>query len=368
MPAQQILRKRFEMAPAGGAGGSQRRPAVAAAPGAPGGRQPRVQLRAHAVEGREPQVQRRVGAARQQRRQRDVEVGQQVAQRTRVQLAAARGQRLAQVGPGRAQALADAVLADLVQQRGLGLLVDEARQRGVEVAVQAVGLGGGGEGAVGRRPQPEGFEALPRPARDRLAPQHDARVAVLVGQRCRRGEQARASSCPATATGRPSRCVRVQLGQEEVGPAAGAQAGTVEQPGAAQPRVDRGDVEGVGRRPGVGQRQRLPGVALHLLPQGFAFGEPGADLMARERGAERQPALPAEELAHLQQVGAQRQLGRVTRVGDVAIGLHRGDQRLQPLGGCAGALGQCHRVARLAGRQVRDTTSTAAAAPARPSG
>ncbi|MFO1330840.1 MAG: hypothetical protein U1E95_00030 [Rubrivivax sp.] len=328
-----------------------------------------MQLRAHAVEGREPQVQRRVGAARQQRRQRDVEVGQQVAQRTRVQLAAARGQRLAQVGPGRAQALADAVLADLVQQRGLGLLVDEARQRGVEAAVQAVGLRGGGEGAVGRRPQPEGFEALPRPARDRLAPQHDARGAVFVGQRRRRRRQGARQLAPGHRHRQPvAPRARVQFGQEEVGPAAGAQAGTVEQPGAAQPRVDRGDVEGVGRRPGVGQRQRLPGVALHLLPQGFAFGEPGADLMARERGAERQPALPAEELAHLQQVGAQRQLGRVTRVGDVAIGLHRRDQRLQPLGGGAGALGQCHRVARLAGRQVRDTTSTAAAAPARPSG
>jgi hypothetical protein len=62
------------------------------------------------------------------------------------------------------------------------------------------------------------------------------------------------------------------------------------------------------------------------FPARLALRDPAPHLLARRRHAMGQLMLPAIELAHAQQVGAQADVARMARVGDVAIGLHRADQ------------------------------------------
>jgi len=288
-------------------------------------------------------VDRRRGVAVEQGGQGQFQIGQMVANGAGIELAAPAGQGQAQRGPAGAHPLAGTVLAQFVQHQRFALLFQPARQRGGKVAVERVGLHHGVQGATRVGPQGEGLETFPAPAGERLAPQQHGAMFPGAQRRQRRQQAARQFAAGAEHVQPLAPYLPVQFGQKEHRALGAGEPGAVKQALRPQAGVDGVDVEGVQRGPARGAGQRHEGLLFERGPQRFTLGDPGAQRVARKWRAEGQAALPAVELAHLQQVGAQRHVGRVAGIGDVAVGLHRqgqaaaakGARRLHPAHGTA---------------------------------
>ena len=97
------------------------------------------------------------------------------------------------------------------------------------------------------------------------------------------------------------------------------------QPAAGQRGVDL--LRGEGIELVAGDRHGDELLVGDLLPARLALGNPAPHLAARRRHAVGQIMFPAIVLAHAEQVGAQTDIAGVTRVGDIAVGLHGVHQR-----------------------------------------
>ena len=136
-------------------------------------------------------------------------------------------------------------------------------------------------------------------ARTRSPPRGSRRRRAARGSRAARGRSAACRSAPARRrTGSP--------------------AGT-------KLRVHRVDVERVGLA--RGQRDARPVGFAQRFPERLALGDPARDVRARRRRAGRQVVLPAVVLAHGEQVVAEREVLGVPGIRQVAVGLHRGEDR-----------------------------------------
>ena len=99
----------------------------------------------------------------------------------------------------------------------------------------------------------------------------------------------------------------------------------VDQPLGLQCRIDRLRIEWIDGT--TIQRQRVKIGLLEALQVCLPGSQPFADVFFAQGCAQRQPVLPAVELAHLQQIGTHAVVGAVARIGDIAIVLHRVYQR-----------------------------------------
>ena len=163
---------------------------------------------------------------------------------------------------------------------------------------------------------------FPQPLPQRLAA-HDQRAAL--GCRRNRRHIARIFAAADQQVRIAAPFLTVELTEKEVRLVKASDTGAIHQPAAGQRRVDLLRGEGIeivtGHRHGDEIRLR------DFLPARLALGNPAPDFIARRRFAIRQLMFPAIELAHAEQVGAQADVARMTRVGDVAVGLHRLHQR-----------------------------------------
>ncbi|TXT20473.1 MAG: hypothetical protein FD132_1203 [bacterium] len=264
-------------------------------------------------------MQRRRVVPFEQPRQGGQAIGVEVAHRADHDLGAGTHDGRQQRGPGFAQQRSHPSLAQLVQDDRFGLGAGHRLQGRRLVAFETVAGHRPAHGFVAPVPAPF-LVFLPQPALERLGAhenavvQHHARRRVQIA-----GEFAARHEDLETLPG----LLPLQVGEEEMRLAGAAEAARIDQAVGRQTAVGGFHLERIDM--GFRQRERLESGGFHRFPQPFALVHPVAHFAFRHVPGEGNVMLPAIQLAHLQEEGAQGQIASVLGIGDVAVFLDGAD-------------------------------------------